>query len=272
MFSIDYLGYQVHNADCDRIFRPSGTASHLFLLILSPMTFHFPGRPPQKARPGACVLYPAGARHDYHADKEFFNSYVHFFCETSTLDRYEITSNEIFYPDDVQELNSVIKKLHQESIRPLMKSEEMISVLLNQLLLHLHRHCRQTKLAGTHPQSYYPELLALRETMISECEHPWNVDQLCSRLSLGKSQFYLYYERYFGRSPKQELLTARLDRARYLLSNEATTIKQAAYDSGFDNICHFNRLFKKNFGCAPGEYRDGAHHIPMGDHEKTVDV
>lgn len=258
MFTIDYCGYQVHNADYDKIYRPHGTSSHLLLLILAPMTFYFPGRDPQKAAPGACILYPSGAFHNYQAEGEFFNSYIHFFCEPQQFDAFTVKTNDIFYPEPVHELHDLIKKIHQESLQPLENSKTMVSLLIHQLLILVERSCRQEHLGREQLHSYYPELLKLRETMLANCEKTWNVDLMCRQLNLGKSQFYHYYEQYFGAAPKQELLAARLRKARYMLSNEAITIKQAAYASGFENICYFNRVFKKHFGCSPGGFRSTA--------------
>lgn len=255
MFAIDYCGYQVHNADYDKIYRPHGTPSHLLLLILSPMTFYFSGRRPQEASAGACILYPAGACHNYRAEREFFNSYVHFFCEPQLLDSFAIKTNEIFYPESIYELNHLFKKIHQESLLGLENSKSMISLLVHQLLILLERSCMQDKMHRARLLNYYPELLKLRENMLANCEKDWNIDLMCRQLNLGKSQFYHYYEQYFGDSPKQELLMARLRKARYMLSNEAITIKQAAFESGFENVCHFNRVFKNKFGCSPGGFR-----------------
>ena len=52
-----------------------------------------------------------------------------------------------------------------------------------------------------------------------------------------------------------ELIQARLQKVCFLLTNDAITIREAAYESGFQNINYFNRLFRKTFGCTPGEYR-----------------
>ncbi|MCI8288090.1 MAG: helix-turn-helix transcriptional regulator, partial [Lachnospiraceae bacterium] len=51
------------------------------------------------------------------------------------------------------------------------------------------------------------------------------------------------------------LIQARLQKVCFLLTNDAITIREAAYESGFQNINYFNRLFRKTFGCTPGEYR-----------------
>lgn len=80
MFTVEYCGYHTHNPHYDIIDRPSGSSSYLFLLVLSPMIFTFPDRPAEKAQPGACILYAPGYPQYYQAEREFFNSYVHFFC------------------------------------------------------------------------------------------------------------------------------------------------------------------------------------------------
>ncbi len=258
MITIDYCGYHTHNPDRDIILRPSGSASYLFLLVLSPMTFYFPGRSSIKVKPGACILYSPGKYQHYQADQEFFNSYVHFFCDAQVMKEYEIKQNEIFYPDNTEELNWLLKKLYQEFINKLSKSEQMIDLYIHQLLIMLHRGQLREELSWEQRQSIYPELSILREQMLENCEQPWSVERLCKTLNLGKSQLYKYYELYFHSTPKEELIQARLQKAKYLMSNDAVTIKQAAYDSGFNNICHFNRLFKTHCGYTPSDYREQA--------------
>ena len=255
MITIDYCGYHTHNPDRDLIYRPTGSNSYLFLLVLAPMTFTFADRRLQKASAGACILYPPGCFQHYQADREFFNSYVHFFCDPQDLEGYDLRLNELFYPDNVEELNWLLKKIFQEFINRLAKSDKMTSSYLEQLLILLHRGQQREAIPDEQRLGIYSELLPLRSQMLGTCEQPWSVDQLCSILNIGKSQLYEYYTRFFNATPREELIQARLQKAKYLLGNDALTIKQAAYESGFQNICHFNRLFKSQCGCTPGEYR-----------------
>ena len=122
MLKIDYCGYQTHNPDRDVILRPSGTTSYLFLVVLSPMTFYFPNHSSVKVKPGGCILYTPGEYQYYQADNEFFNSYVHFFCDQDRMREYDIKQNRIFYSDNVEELNWLLKKLYQEFINKLSNS------------------------------------------------------------------------------------------------------------------------------------------------------
>ena len=53
----------------------------------------------------------------------------------------------------------------------------------------------------------------------------------------------------------EELHKVRLDRARERLSRGDARIIDVAYDVGFSDASHFHRLFKRRFGCTPGEIR-----------------
>jgi len=98
----------------------------------------------------------------------------------------------------------------------------------------------------------------MRMKMLSQCSEPWTILQLCNMLNVSNSQLYKYYNLFFKVSPKEELIQARLQKAKYLLTNEAMSIQEAAQESGFHNINHFNRLFHRECGCSPGEYRKRA--------------
>ena len=52
----------------------------------------------------------------------------------------------------------------------------------------------------------------------------------------------------------EDLIRARLRRARALLTDERIPIREVADRTGFGSVCHFTRLFRKHVGCAPREY------------------
>jgi len=76
--------------------------------------------------------------------------------------------------------------------------------------------------------------------------------RLCHRsLSSYKRDFY----NSFGVTPGQWLLQKRLNHAAYLLSHSHSQVADVVHDSGFKNISHFNKAFKKQFGSSPLQYR-----------------
>jgi len=255
MFSMDYCGYQIRNEDGSLIYRPSGSGSHLFLLILSPMVVEFPDGTRENIRPGGCLLYTAGYFQRYWAEREFYNSYVHFYCDKEELDQFSLIQNRVFYPANTEEINWLIKKLYQEFCNKLPGSEKMMELYLQQMMILLSREQRNEQMLMDNYHDIYQQFKALRGKMLDRCSEPWDISKMCSMLNVSKSQLYKYYDQFFCASPKEELIRARLQKVKYLLTNEAITIQQAAMESGFSNINHFNRLFHRECGCTPGEYR-----------------
>ena len=47
----------------------------------------------------------------------------------------------------------------------------------------------------------------------------------------------------------------RLKRAKTLLKDTGKSIEKIAEEIGYDNVEHFNRLFKKTYGMTPVQYR-----------------
>jgi LacI family transcriptional regulator len=58
-----------------------------------------------------------------------------------------------------------------------------------------------------------------------------------------------------GRTIHDEITRVRLKRVRQLLYAEDDTLAQIAAKTGYLDISHMSRSFKKQFGAWPGEYR-----------------
>ena len=41
-----------------------------------------------------------------------------------------------------------------------------------------------------------------------------------------------------------------------LLVDTTQTVSEICYDTGFNTLCNFNRLFRKRKGCNPTEFRE----------------
>jgi LacI family transcriptional regulator len=65
-----------------------------------------------------------------------------------------------------------------------------------------------------------------------------------------------------GRSPKQEIRRARLERAKALLAGTDVKIEGVAADSGFRCYARFARAFRGATGLTPSAYR--AQYRPQG--------
>ncbi len=75
---------------------------------------------------------------------------------------------------------------------------------------------------------------------------------LCHR---SVSSFKRDFQRHFGDSPGKWLLRRRLDYARALLGQPGRTVTEVVFESGFEDVSHFSRVFKVRFGAPPSAFR-----------------
>lgn len=249
--NLNYCGFHYHNVNQDVIFRPKGLAYNLFLIVLAPMRFIFSDGTSQLTEKGACIFYTPGTFQLYEAEDVFFNSFVEFSLEG--IDTYSFPRNQIFYPSNHEKLNQIINNICEEYHDGQSHSLLMIERYLIQLCVELTRQFENARHKNA-DSNLYLEFLSVRQTMLRECNQNWSIDRLCKMLNIGKSQFYKRYRAFFHSSPKEELLQARLQAAIFSMTNESLNIKESAYQAGFQNISHFNRLFRRYMGCSPSEY------------------
>lgn len=76
-----------------------------------------------------------------------------------------------------------------------------------------------------------------------------------------------YFSRFFrshtGIHFHQYLTTLRLQKAEYLLLTTGLPITEIVFQSGFQNVKTFNRVFKDVHGCSPRDYRRGMAATPV---------
>jgi len=76
--------------------------------------------------------------------------------------------------------------------------------------------------------------------------------KLCHRsLSSFKREFQAHYRE----SPGKWLVQRRLEHAARLLRNSPMNVTEIAFESGFEDVSHFSRVFKQRFGVPPLAYR-----------------
>ena len=63
------------------------------------------------------------------------------------------------------------------------------------------------------------------------------------------------YKKLFGIPFNEELISFRLDRAKYLLKNTSLSVQRIAEECGYTNSAHFMRQFRERENMSAGQYR-----------------
>lgn len=81
------------------------------------------------------------------------------------------------------------------------------------------------------------------------------VEELAGRIPLSKSYFMNCFKKATGMATIEYITQMRIKHACEQLVESDKTIMQIAFESGFRNLSNFNRLFKKNVGYSPADYK-----------------
>lgn len=238
--------------------RPHGANDILFLHFLAPIHIYQNGRMTYE-KAGACIFYLPPHRQWYSGIEEGFNhNWFHMSGTDSVklLGRYNLPRNKVFYPYRTDFIGPLISEIKLERSMSEPHSEKAIAILVEHLVLLLARHLETAEDARLTPRR--AELLArfkkLRAALHNAPEKPWTVEMMARETMLSASRFAVLYKDFFGVSPVINLLQARLSKASWLLTNTTLAIKDVAFQSGFENIYYFSRIFHRQIGCAPRDY------------------
>ena len=82
-----------------------------------------------------------------------------------------------------------------------------------------------------------------------------NVEEYASSIGMSISWFIRSFRKYTGNTPVQFLTALRMTNAQVLLETTSYSINEIAGIVGYNNPLYFSRLFHKQKGCSPSEYR-----------------
>jgi YesN/AraC family two-component response regulator len=103
-------------------------------------------------------------------------------------------------------------------------------------------------------RKFITEFTAIVENNISNEE--FSVDDICRKIGISRVQLYRKVKALIGYNVNDYILTVRLKKAKFLLTNEDLSISEVAFKVGFASQGYFSTVFKSKFGITPSEFKD----------------
>jgi AraC family transcriptional regulator of arabinose operon len=238
--------------------RPYGLGMYLFLCFHSPMDVRT-AEGVVAAEPGDCLLYAPSFPQWYRGrDAGFIDDWLHVDgpAMPEVVRVYQIPVNVIMRPRGTEFVTPIFEAINREMRRREPLWRESVCLMVQSLFLHLGRQLvRQTPAELTPAEATrVDEFRNLRMHVHERMQESWRVAEMAELAHLSPSRFAVLYTKLFGVSPMEDLIHARLHRARALLTDGGISVSDAADRAGFGSVCHFSRLFRKHVGCPPRDY------------------
>jgi AraC-like DNA-binding protein len=202
------------------------------------------------------ILYP-GIRHRYRPNLEsgwtetwigLKGRYVDFL-----LKNYKVfgskqviqLEDQINFENDVAQLKHIL--LEENLGYQIRAAGYVISILSKLYLLGKEEH------DGTRIEKIIIEARTRIQNLAPH--HPLDIRQLASDLNMSYSWFRKMYKHHTGCSPIQYRILLNIERASTLLIQTNLSVKEIAYNAGFESEGYFCRQFKQKQGMSPTAFR-----------------
>jgi AraC-like DNA-binding protein len=255
------IGSEVAEPPGFTIDRPKGSGDFDFLHFASPLTVLVQGRR-VRVRPGACILFSPGTPQWYTGGaRPFTHDWFHFYGPMARrLVRVSgVPLDRVLYPGATQVVTDMVRAMCLELIQKQPCWQYALSAMVQELLITVRR--RLQPVAGDGRGALKAQvnhrIADVRVAVHARPEQEWSVSGMARRACLSRTHFTLLYRRLFDVSPMEDLIRSRLQRARWLLENSTTPVRQIALQLGFEDPAYFSRLFSRRVGVTPARYRMG---------------
>lgn len=238
--------------------RPRGRIDYQILYIASGKAHFYFGGVEQIVHAGNMVLYrPKEEQRYYYYGADHTEVYwVHFTGGNvkNILRKYGI-------PDDMHVIHTgtslEYKRLFLQMIQELKLCkedyEELLVNYLQQLLILIHRQI------NSKPRGKNPILMEEIDSAVryfhENYHKPISIEDYATSHHMSVSWFIRNFKEYTDSTPTQYLLSLRISNAQTLLESTNYNVTEIANIVGYENPLYFSRIFKKQSGLSPSEFR-----------------
>ena len=238
--------------------RPRGRLDYQLLYIASGKAhFYFQGKE-EIVSAGNMVLYrPKEEQRYYYYGAEHPEVYlVHFTGNNvkNILRQYGIADDiHVIHTNTSLEYKRLFSLMIQELKLCKDDYEELLVHYLKELLIMIHR------VLINNPPGKSSFLITEMDDAVqyfhANYNQPISIEDYAAEHNMSVSWFIRNFKEYTNVTPAQYILSLRISNARTLLENTAYNVSEISNIVGYENPLYFSRIFKKQCGMSPSEFR-----------------
>jgi AraC-like DNA-binding protein len=239
--------------------RPSGLPGYLFLHYITEGRLLTSDGIVDIA-PGECLIYPPQVPHRLEAGRRaLVEDFVYFIDPDAgaLISALAVPLYKVFQLKNAAFVSKSLRAIKTETEFQNPYWQRLAVLKLTEFLILVARNAvvkdERTALSAT-KEKQRQCLAEIRRKVHNAAECCWSVADMAKMAHLSEPRFYALYKEFFGKSPVEDLIQTRLDRACCLLRDAAMPVKEVADRTGFSDVYYFSQLFRRRIGCPPGRY------------------
>jgi len=96
----------------------------------------------------------------------------------------------------------------------------------------------------------------LKQLLINQIHKWWTVEEMANTCGLSINHFRILFKKHTGIKPKAYVERLKMTYAGEQLCSTDNSIKHIAHSLGYQDSCHFSRVFKRIMGNSPSRYKE----------------
>ncbi len=232
--------------------RPSGTGDWLFMAFYDPVLLWRAGRPERFAGKTGVAWAPGDRQYYGNPDRGFAHTWMHG-DGRRIRDAIRAVGLPVGTPFPLRSLDGIeacALALHRE----METGERADAVVAGNVAENLVREFWRA--GGFDGQPVAPErIAAVRRHIETHYREPLSLRELARQAGCSVPHFCAEFKRVYGFSALDYAIRLRMAEAVHCLRDVNMPVAEVAMRVGYEDVCHFSKLFKRHVGVAPSATR-----------------
>jgi len=162
----------------------------------------------------------------------------------------ETINDKLLYRDNSELISRELDKINNAALKNMRGKEFLVDLYVQEITYKFLNNIGTKEILTKHSKNPIVEAI---EIMRFTFDRGISLSEIAQTVNMSPQLFSIKFKRITGCSPNKYFTGIKINAAKKMLINKSVT--DVSFDLGYDNISHFIKLFKAEFGLTPKQYQ-----------------